>query len=53
LEFYGDSMLISPSGEIISMLEDKESMLIGTNNKKKCKRATRNLNWGILKKLKP
>jgi len=32
-KFYGDSMLIEPSGEIYMMLEDKESMLIETISK--------------------
>ncbi|MCK4440781.1 MAG: carbon-nitrogen hydrolase family protein [Sulfurovaceae bacterium] len=33
-KFYGDSMLIEPSGEIYMMLEDRESMLIETIEKK-------------------
>ncbi len=33
-KFYGDSMLVEPTGEIYMMLEDKESMLIETINKK-------------------
>jgi len=33
-KFYGDSMLVEPSGEIYMMLEDKESMLIETISKK-------------------
>lgn len=32
-KFYGDSMLVEPSGEIYMMLEDKESMLIETISK--------------------
>jgi len=32
-KFYGDSMLVKPSGEIYMMLEDKESMLIETISK--------------------
>ena len=32
-KFYGDSMLVEPSGEIYMMLEDKESMLIETIQK--------------------
>ncbi len=35
--FYGDSMLVSPEGEIEMMLEDKESMLIENINKKAVK----------------
>jgi len=33
-KFYGDSMLVEPSGEIYMILEDKESMLIETIDKK-------------------
>jgi len=36
-KFYGDSMLIEPTGEIYMMLEDKESMLIETISKKTIK----------------
>jgi len=32
-KFYGDSMLVEPSGEIYMMLEDRESMLIETIEK--------------------
>lgn len=32
-KFYGDSMLVEPSGQIYMMLEDKESMLIETISK--------------------
>jgi len=32
--FYGDSMLVEPTGEIYMMLEDKESMLIESISKK-------------------
>jgi predicted amidohydrolase len=32
-KFYGDSMLVEPSGKIYMMLEDKESMLIETISK--------------------
>ncbi|CAA6803972.1 MAG: Predicted amidohydrolase [uncultured Sulfurovum sp.] len=32
-KFYGDSMLVEPSGEIYMILEDKESMLIETISK--------------------
>lgn len=32
-KFYGDSMLVEPTGEIYMMLEDKESMLIETISK--------------------
>jgi len=33
-KFYGDSMLINPEGEVDMMLEDKESMLIETIEKR-------------------
>ena len=33
-KFYGDSMLVEPKGEVYMMLEDRESMLIETINKK-------------------
>ena len=36
-KFYGDSMLVEPSGEIYMMLEDRESMLIETISKDKIK----------------
>ncbi len=36
-KFYGDSMLVEPSGEIYMMLEDKESMLIETISKNNIK----------------
>jgi len=36
-KFYGDSMLVEPSGEIFMMLEDKESMLIETIYKEQIK----------------
>jgi predicted amidohydrolase len=32
-KFYGDSMLVEPSGEVYMMLEDKESMLIESISK--------------------
>ena len=32
--FYGDSMLVNPSGEVEMMLEDKESMLVETLEKR-------------------
>ncbi len=43
-------MLISPSGEVISMLEDKESMLIETINKKSVKE--HRIEWGFENELK-
>jgi len=36
-KFYGDSMLVEPTGEIYMMLEDKESMLIETISKETIK----------------
>ena len=36
-KFYGDSMLVEPNGEVYMMLEDKESMLIETIDKKNIK----------------
>ncbi|MBD3788867.1 MAG: carbon-nitrogen hydrolase family protein [Campylobacterales bacterium] len=32
-KFYGDTMLVNPEGEVVMMLEDKESMLIEVLNK--------------------
>ena len=36
-KFYGDSMLVEPTGEIYMILEDKESMLIETISKETIK----------------
>jgi predicted amidohydrolase len=49
-KFYGDSMLIEPSGEIYMRLEDRESMLIETIEKK-CIREHRKT-WGFEKEIK-
>jgi predicted amidohydrolase len=35
--FYGDTMLVNPRGEVEMMLEDKESMLIETIDKRTVK----------------
>ena len=44
-KFYGDSMLVEPSGEIYMMLEDKESMLIETISKETIKEHRKS--WGF------
>jgi len=49
-KFYGDSMLVEPSGEIISMLEDKEAMLIETIDRNKIKE--HRLEWQFEKEFK-
>jgi len=48
-KFYGDSMLVTPEGEVYMMLEDRESMLIETINKKKIKEHRKI--WGFEKEL--
>lgn len=48
-KFYGDSMLVEPSGEIYMMLEDKESMLIETISKSVIKE--HKANWAFEKEL--
>jgi len=48
-KFYGDSMLVEPSGDVYMMLEDKESMLIETINKEVIKEHRKN--WGFQKEL--
>jgi len=48
-KFYGDSMLVEPSGEIYMMLEDKESMLIETIKKTVIKEHKKN--WQFTKEL--
>jgi len=49
-KFYGDSMLVEPTGEIISRLEDKEAMLIETIFKDKVRE--HRLEWGFERELK-
>jgi len=49
-KFYGDSMLIEPSGEIYMMLEDKESMLIETISKSVVKEHKEN--WAFQEELR-
>ncbi len=49
-KFYGDSMLVEPSGEVYMMLEDKESMLIETIYKTNIKEHHKS--WGFKKELK-
>ncbi|HIP50981.1 MAG TPA: carbon-nitrogen hydrolase family protein [Campylobacterales bacterium] len=49
-KFYGDSMLVEPSGEIYMMLEDKESMLIETISKSVIKEHKRN--WAFQDELR-
>jgi len=48
-KFYGDSMLVEPSGEIYMMLEDKESMLIETISKSVIDE--HKVNWGFEEEL--
>ena len=48
-KFYGDSMLVEPSGEIYMILEDKESMLIETIKKSIIKEHRKN--WQFTKEL--
>jgi len=49
-KFYGDSMLIEPSGEIYMMLEDRESMLIETIKKSAIKEHRKE--WGFDKEIR-
>lgn len=49
-KFYGDSMLVEPTGEIYMMLEDKESMLIETISKSVIKEHKQS--WGFEEELK-
>jgi len=49
-KFYGDSMLVDPSGEIYMMLEDKESMLIETIKKSVIKEHKKS--WAFEQELK-
>jgi predicted amidohydrolase len=49
-KFYGDTMLVSPSGEIDMFLEDKESMLIEEIYKSEIKNHRKA--WGFNKELK-
>jgi predicted amidohydrolase len=49
-KFYGDSMLVEPSGEIYMMLEDRESMLIETIEKKAIK--DHHKQWGFEKEIR-
>jgi len=48
--FYGDSMLVSPTGEIEMMLEDKESMLIEPISQKTVKEHRKS--WQFLQEIK-
>jgi len=49
-KFYGDSMLVEPSGEIYMMLEDRESMLIETIEKEAIK--DHHKQWGFEKEIR-
>ncbi|PHS38501.1 MAG: carbon-nitrogen hydrolase family protein [Sulfurovum sp.] len=49
-KFYGDTMLVSPEGEVEMMLEDKESMLIEVIDKKEVLEHRKA--WGFEKELK-
>jgi predicted amidohydrolase len=49
-KFYGDSMLITPMGEVDNLLEDKESLMVVTIDRKEVREAKRL--WGFEKQLK-
>ena len=49
-KFYGDTMLVSPEGEVEMMLEDKESMLIEVIDKREVLEHRKT--WGFEKELK-
>jgi len=49
-KFYGDTMLVSPEGEVEMMLEDKESMLIEVIDKSEITEHRRS--WGFERELK-
>jgi len=49
-KFYGDSMLITPMGEVENLLEDKESLMVVTVDRKEVREAKRL--WGFEKQLK-
>ena len=49
-KFYGDSMLVEPTGEVYMMLEDRESMLIETISKSVIKEHRKI--WGFEKELR-
>ncbi|OYY54373.1 MAG: carbon-nitrogen hydrolase family protein, partial [Sulfurovum sp. 28-43-6] len=48
-KFYGDTMLVSPEGEIEMMLEDKESMLVEVIEKSEVLEHRKG--WGFEKEL--
>ncbi len=48
-KFYGDSMMVTPEGEVYMMLEDRESMLIETISKEKIKEHRKM--WGFEREL--
>jgi predicted amidohydrolase len=49
-KFYGDTLLVEPTGEIISELEDRESMLIETLNKEIIRE--HRLEWGFEREIR-
>jgi predicted amidohydrolase len=49
-KFYGDSMLVEPSGEVYMMLEDRESMLIESIDKSSIKEHRKE--WGFEKEIR-
>jgi len=49
-KFYGDSMLVEPSGEVRTVLEDRESMLIETIDREIVKEYRKE--WGFAKEIK-
>ncbi len=49
-KFYGDSMLVNPSGEVESALDEREAMMIVSVERKKVKEARRS--WGFEKQIR-
>lgn len=49
-KFYGDSMLVTPMGEVEQVLEDKESLMVVTVDRKATREAKRI--WGFERQLK-
>ncbi len=48
--FYGDSMLLDPMGEVVSVLEDKESLMVVSVDRRKRREAKKT--WGFERQLK-
>ncbi|WP_457597416.1 carbon-nitrogen hydrolase family protein [Hydrogenimonas sp.] len=49
-KFYGDSMLVNPMGEVESVLEDKESLMVAAVDRKEVKEARRL--WGFERQIR-